>query len=754
MVVPGTARVVVIGDPERLNQLRPQLGSRCIDAVTLLSTEEFLRPHDTVTVEGEERRRALDTLYSSLRGKLLVRLVVTNLNPGSSGESAQAQDPDAESGFLASTLTRACDAWDQIEARLEDFLNDKAHQGMTFVTILITEEGEWRESNRGDLDRLCRPPNAVASAPMLHRRCYLITRLLEHGADQVVHARYAWPVLAGSLMDFLAWTVEKGPNGRQLLAESGLYAWRTLRWRVDVPAADLEQNLGSTLRRVNELLLRVSDDPLFPEPLPALPEAAPGAAFSAPSVIESEVERLERNAWTEVDPVALESGLRLQAPWAAATQRYADAERHRAIDAAAGSPQDEELSAVTARMVRALDAPGAVFPGMLPEDRVVQVRTDGIRSIGAARDAAAAALGRVGAYLEAHGEAAQAYLSPMERLVIGLILAAAFTWAVTAVAYTLGTILPLGTDLTLGAVWIAFWGVAGIGATLGIGHVLQRWRGESAKADVLCPAVHDYVAGESGIRTRIAESLRFGRAIATLRRRANARIVLHHRLARIETILQNEFRYSDGDDHADAVPQDPLVAEQRRVLGLIDHVFDPEIQIGIEDREVSAYVDRFRREWRRTLDVDARHLGFVPTATLIRLCRVHIAQLRESIHRDLRKKLVAAVRSAPDESVARLRSTLAPYTRGEGIELYTVDLAEKVGVYNRIWVLPEFQAAFEFASASSGRVFPIESGDFAEGLIACWHGELRIDYHAAPTQGAESDARLRFVATPRGWSHA
>jgi len=174
--------------------------------------KDFLHNDDMMSLAGEARRRELEVLFAGLRGKLIVRLVVANLNPEAIVQ-AGGKCP------LASTLAD----WRSIHLRQKQLLAERSHEGMIFVTIVIAEEGDWRQEHMTVLRSLA---SGHADDYNLPGRCYLMSRKLELGSNNVLHARDLWPFYVRSLLHHLV--NQKKSGSLEYASDSGLYGWRSL----------------------------------------------------------------------------------------------------------------------------------------------------------------------------------------------------------------------------------------------------------------------------------------------------------------------------------------------------------------------------------------------------------------------------------------------------------------------------------------------------------------------------------------------
>jgi hypothetical protein len=371
MELPTSSRVVVIGDPTSLDHLRAALDPALVNEVTLHAPDELLAPYDRETSEGAERRRALEHLYASLRGKILVRLLVANLIP----ELAKSQSE--------LPLTRLRKDWDEIQRRMVDLLNEGAHDGVRFVTILITEEGDWRTEHRQDLRALAGieqessnvdQPKRITDSSTPKHRCYLITRMLELGGSEVMHARDVWPVLVINLIRFFLDSFRRDSN-YSALEDPGLFAWRTVRFVAKLDQRQVMERTRTAFTEFNRLLLDQSEPALFLEPLER--NRALVDSFDEPAGVLNAREKISITPWHQIgtvhdghagnprDATFPEQEIAALKNWLPAIREFAIAKR-KYLEDLRREGIDFDANQVQSRVQNAQGAPGKLFPGQLP----------------------------------------------------------------------------------------------------------------------------------------------------------------------------------------------------------------------------------------------------------------------------------------------------------------------------------------------------------------------------------------------------
>ena len=481
--IPQAARMVVIGDAAALERLRLWLEPSTASTIALCPAAELLVPYDMETRDGESRRRDMERLYAGLRGRLLVRLAVVNLNPEA---LATEREPP---------LARIQADWAEIRRRLVSLLNDRAQEGMTFVTLLITEEGEWGETHAADLRALAGEDLAGPASRACRHRCYLLTRLLELGHGRVCHAREAWPILAARLLGFLDWASTEG-NRPQMLGEAGLFAWRSVHLVAGVDAGLLAERTRAISREVTRRLLQPEAAPLF-GPLPTTPEGELTDSFQAPEHVRAGVEGIATTEWLGIDDGQLDRTIIAPRRWREATLTFAGTVRRHLADQASQN-SEAEIASVRQRLAAADDRPGAIFPGPMPRDRTPDDTDPGIETIRRAEADALAVQNQLRAWWHEHTNAARAFVTATERTIIGLVVAIAYFYAVMAAGLLIEQELPGSPLGWIDGLWAGLWGMAGMAAMLVIGHSLQRWRGETAKDQALAGALDLRIGNRDG----------------------------------------------------------------------------------------------------------------------------------------------------------------------------------------------------------------------------------------------------------------
>lgn len=712
-MIAADARVVVIGDSPALQQLQEHTGDFS-GQLAWVSPGELLSPYDKQTESGEASQRKLEHLYASLRNKIVVRLLVANLNPGH------------VKCFPTDPIAKLVEDWREIARRRKDLLNDAANEGMIHVTIVVAKEGDWQQEHTAPLRSLAGHSDvrdATGSETTAPHRCYLMTRILELGTTEPVHALEAWPILVADLVGFIvrASAIDRGSH----LLKPGLYAWRSLRVVTSVDADVLESAVAEVRVQVNERLLKTAGDELFPEPLPLVPRESVGALFEPPSAAQEAVADLGKTEWMRVGLSQLER-VAAAAGWLAATRHFAASIRA-ATSQLDGKPAGYEREMVLKRMGSAMEVPGHIFPS--PRSTATQLE---LPAPGAAYTRIRAAMAKAERAQEQllagalqHQRAARAFVTSSERMVIGLILSMALTYVAVVTAAAASDVLPDGVVSWIDGAWLALWSVAGVAVTLGVGHLLHRWRGESAKDGELRVRAGQFLKDQSAVRTVIAESLSQAAARAALLWRGTARRLLGARLARTKTVLQNELQPLAAQRllRTDHVNGD----REERLRRLIEVKIPGATSVG---SATGALVDHatssFLQEWRKLLQRDIQRVGFLPVSALLQICSNHVTAIKDSasksFHDASRQKLKWDQAPAINEIGSKVRTAMQS---GPAARFFSVDMPRIAAPMYFCWTLEPLVGAFNFLERRSAIITGVES--FREpDLLAAVYGEVEI----------------------------
>jgi hypothetical protein len=720
-MIASDTRIVIVGDPGALERLRGELPSA---GVELRPIEDFLAAFDRETSIGEDRLRRMEELYASLRGKLLVRLMLVNLNP----EVLLNQ---------GDRLQELAEAWKCIEGRLAELLQERGNEGIDFATILVTEEGDWTNERREILHRF----SQSAEGSMFRMRCYLMTRRLELGRGSAVHARDAWPTFVAGLIRHFLWEdvhagADSAADRKRFFDVQGIYAWRTLQIVAGVPDSIVREKTRRILSEVSTKFFGERPAALFPGPLSIEPENSGGIRF------EPDVKNpFGLSAWNELG-CSNENGLAaLEDPpkWTHETESHAATERNSSWQSRCSekSPSTDEAGL---RVKDSQEVPGKIFPGGLPSPAVKgelpEVRSV-LRGIQEKRDEVERRTLQLREWWDDHLRAACGFVVTGERLVVGLIVSMALSYGILSVQvviqkYLPGSLFPFEQGLMLAGL-----AVAGVVVMLLLGYLTQRWRGRSAR-EKLKELGDDWIKANVGLRQKIADSLRGSRQTGAQIREAAARRQLVKRLHRIEQILSAELQPGSiqDDDGICSILLNDQADEAQRHRKLLEVVVASVPQDGFSVNDLIEKTTRgFFREWKSLLDQSGARV-MIPAPAVLGLCRRSVLDLRQAVDSELRESAAARLSS---EGPERIREQLQEVQfDGNERHFYSVDL--NVGVpKDSVWYRSGFQAAFE----SSRFEHPTEI-ELSEGILAVLYGECPLEIKEADDQ-----SRLCFLANHR-----
>jgi hypothetical protein len=708
-MISSDTRIVIVGDPGALERLRGQLPSA---GVELRPIEDFLATFDRDTVIGEGQLRRMEELYASLRGKLLVRLMLVNLNPEVLLEQGDR-------------LQELADAWKCIEERLAELLQERQNEGIDFATILVTEEGDWTQERRKILQSFSKS----GKDSIFRMRCYLMTRLLELGRDRVVHAKDAWPIFVAGLIRHFLWKAVHAGNDsaadrKRFFDCDGLFAWRTLQIVAGVPDSIMREKIRMVLNEVTRKLFGDRPSALFPDPLRIESEGVGGIRF-APEVRNP----FGFSAWNELGS-SKENGLdALEAPakWTHATESHAAIERNSSWRSR-GLERSLSAAQVDSRVKGSQDVPGQLFPGGLPSPAVeglTEVRAI-LHGIQTKLDDVERLTLRVREWWGDHLQAACGFVVTSERFIVGLIVSVALFYGILSVQIVTDKYLPGSLFSTERGLMLAGSSIAGVVAMLLLGYFTQRWRGQNAR-EKLKNLGDEWIDANVALRQKIADSIRGGREAGIRIREAAARRQLVRRLHRIEQILCAELQPGSIDDDGMTVsPHGEQVDESQNLRKLLELAVASAPQEGFSVEDLLEKTTRdFFREWKSLLD-QAGGRVMVPAPAVLALCRRSVSDLRQTVASELRESAAERLRS---EGVERIREQLKEAQfDGDERHFYSVDLSGGLP-RDSVWYRNGLQSAFE----SSEFEDPQEI-ELSEGILAVLYGECPLRIEATKNQ--------------------
>lgn len=703
-MIASDTRIVIVGDPGAFERLRGELPS---SGVELRPIEDFLADFDRETLVGEGRLRRMEELYASLRGKLLVRLMLVNLNP----EVLLKQ---------GDRLQELAVAWKCIEGRLAELLQERQDEGIDFATILVTEEGDWTQERREILASF----SESAQGSRFRMRCYLMTRLLELGRDRVVHAKNAWPTFVAGLIRHFLWKDDhagshRAADRKRFFDSQGLYAWRTLQIVAGVPESTVREQTRTILTAVTRKFFGERPAALFPTPLNIASENAGGIRFQ-PGV-ENPFGLTE---WNELGKPGKKGLAELEDPaeWTHATESHASTERKSSWESRC-SEKSQSAAEVGSRVKDSLTVPGQLFPGGLPSPPVNGLREarSVLQEIQEELDDVEKRTLQLREWWDDHLRAACGFVVTRERLIVGLIVTMALAYGILSVQvviqkYLPGSLFPFERGLMLAGL-----AVTGVVLMLLLGYLTQRWRGRVAQ-EKLKVLGDEWIEANSGLRQKIADSLRGSREAGARIREAAARRQLVKRLHRIEQILSTELQVGsmEDDDGISSMLDGEQADEVQRFRKLLEVVVESAPQEGFSVEDLIEKTTRdFFREWKSLLD-QAGGRVMIPAPAVLALCRKSVSDLRWAVASELCESAAARLSS---EGPERIRKQLREVQLdGEERHFYSVDL--KGGApRDSVWYRRGFQSAFE----STGFEHSSEI-ELSEGILAVLYGEcpLRI----------------------------
>jgi hypothetical protein len=675
--------------------------------VELCPIEDFLVAYDRDTLIGEGQLRRMEELFASLRGKLIVRLILVDLNP----ETISKQ---------GDRLQEIADSWRCIEDRLAELLDERSNEGIDFVTILVTEQGDWTKERKTVLDRFSQ--NSKDSKIRL--RCYLMTRLLELGRGRVVHAKDAWPSFVAGLIRHFLWKdshagMHRNADHRRFFDCDGLYAWRTLQIVAGVSESTVREHSRTILTEVTRKFFGERPAALFSSPLSIATENAGGVTFDSP--VKNEFDRFAWNVLGSNKDNGLDR-LEDAEEWTRATETHASIERKSSWKSRC-SEKSQSTAEVGLRVKDAKDVPGKLFPGGLPSPPVTglpEVRSV-LQEIQKKLDNVERLTLRLREWWEDHLRAACGFVVTSERLIVGLIVSMALAYGIMSVQvvtqkYLPGSLFPFERGLMLAGL-----AVAGVFVMLLVGYLTQRWRGRVAQRKIK-DLGDEWIEANVGLRQGIADSLRGSRQIGARIREAAARRQLLMRLHRIEQILSTELQPSiieDGDGISSML-HDDQPSEDQRYRKLLEIVVESAPKPGFSvEKLIHKITSDFFREWKALLDQSGERV-MIPAPAVLGLCQRSVLDLRQCVEDELRESAAIHLLSEKAEQVKA--ALVGAELDGNERHFYSVDLS---GGETRdyVWHRRGGQSAFE-----SGGFEKVEESELSKGVLAVLYGEcpLRI----------------------------
>ena len=698
-MIASDSRIVIVGDLGALERLQGELPC---EGISLRPIEDFLAGYDRQTISGEEQLRRMEELYSSLRGKLIVRLMLVNLNP----EVLLHQ---------GDRLAQLAKDWKDIELRLNELLQERKHEGIEFVTILVTEEGDWTKERKPVLEGFMKAPEGC----QYKMRCYLMTRLLELGRDRVVHARDAWPVFVGGLIRHFLWKAQHLTDQGRFFDVEGLFAWRTLKVVAEVPESVVQEKTKAILKKVTVKFFGERPSALFLDPLVVEVDNAGGRRF------EANVQNpFGQATWSELGIKEETKLSALEAPskWELATQAHAYEERKSAWGGRGNeSPKPSETAG--ARVNEAREIPGKIFPGSLPTPPIRELPDvkSVLKEIQGKLDEVNAQTRKIRDWWEDHLQAACGFLVTSERLIVGLIVSMALAYGILSIQMTVQKYLPGSLFPFESGVIFASLAIAGVVATLLIGYVTQRWRGRVAQKKLI-DLGNSWISENVGLRQKITDSLRGSKLAGARIREAAARRQLVKRLQRIEHILTAELQPSSvnhGDGLTSLVDQEEVDQVQRYRKLLEVAVSSSHKSNFSEDEMVQTTTKKFFRDWEQLLEASGKNV-MIPATSVLTLCRRSVGDLQYAVNTELRES--AAERLSTESSDEMQRQLKVVQFDGNERHFYSVDLNGGVP-RDSVWYRKGFESVFNQSSGFERS----EETSLNQGTLAMLYGECPLE---------------------------
>lgn len=688
---------------------------------------ELLAPYDRNTREGESQLREVERTYSALRGQLLVRLLVVDLNPESEKELGECP------------LQRAIDDWTEIDRRRTELLKERHEEKMSFVTILVVESGELRGEKEEMLLRLAGKESGSPKQTARAQRVYLMTRLLELGESQTVHAKDAWPQFVAGLLCHIQWDAVCQNKERDVkIADSkhGLFAWRTCRIMASIDERILKSQTKAIFEEVNKrLLLKENHEPLLPSK-PFSPSDTP-SAFD-PNVVND----YEGKPWSEIEAVRALAQMSENSQWQKSATRYALHERKHLLQLA--SDRDSDKSVGKDLLDNARRKPANLFPGRLADQMpdFIGLSRDSAETIQRKQSEADKALTKLHDWAEDHDLAAQGFVTVGERILAGLAVGMALSYSLVAVCWVLAQFLPgLSAEVWLLGGVLALSSISGITLVLGVGYVLQRKRGMVAHLQLKSQADR-WISAVVTSKEELAKWMRRSFEFRTWLVGATNRALLRHRLWRVEQVLQNELHGpSDGYDIRSPLPDEDdeilrYLQLQVKALNVAELAEEQKKQL------VTEMEGRFIEKWSKYLENDGSSGGlFLPISPLFRVCNEHTNDISAEVRDILLEEVVEKIQRDKEKKTKVREELEQSELFGNSANLFSVDINEGT-THEHVYHREHLHEVFDHQSVE--KKSSLDEKALGAGVLAMWFGECQL-----VPNGTDDQDRIQFVAATR-----
>ena len=625
------------------------------------STADFIAPEPPT--DREAWRREMDLLYNSLRRKLIVRLVVVRLD----------QPEDA--------IAQAAAEWQTILDRLKE-INDERVEDISFATILVVASGDLEAKHKPGLDALTK--GAFKNAD---HRIYLMTRKLELGHSEVLHAEFVWPVLVRGLLRHLAW--KRGAVNPGTAEAPGFYAWRCVEFAFDIPERAVRDNANKVQTGMRERLTKELD-------AMRVEAAEVGPAVVVDDGIKPDEPAGEGTAWWDKpeDPLMI-----VWQPDANRIDNYSRDVRghcfHRTSADATELAQpvnsaDDGLIAADIRTIgKVLESlercpfpQPQPFPAMAAQSPELAIEALGRFAGLDAKVAKSEELRE--ASLQELKIARQHFVGLRDRFIIGAVIAAGlafFAFEAVFVLHQVFGFLPVWQKAWAAKASIAAAAAIGGVATCAIaGLCLQRYRGRAAGDRAKKIAI----AAQEAKAARVQESCRLLRSAEPLRPwlwRANLRRAMQGRFERIHEIVAREWLQPDeaanmieskraGSVQGERMRQVEIVEKAMRV---IMPCAVPRMEPEQQKREEERASERFCLQWRELLqEWDPKERVFLPAPPVRDFFERFSSDVSDSVRKLMASQIRAEVQGnkAGEETIKeRLRQLEGNFTSFSSVDL-------------------------------------------------------------------------------------
>lgn len=687
---------------------------------------DLLAPYDRNTTEGESQLREVERTYSALRGQLLVRLLVVDLNP------------ESEKEFGGCPLQKAIDDWAEIDRRRTELLKERYEEKMSFITILVIEKGELGGEKEEILLRLAGAESKTTDQNNRGQRVYLMTRLLELGDSSTVHAKDAWPQFVAGLLCHIQWDAlrrnEEHGMQKQDNANHGLFAWRTCRITASLDERALKSQTKAIFEEVNRaLLLKESHEPLFP--------TKPFSPNDTPSVFDSNVvNEYEGKSWSEIEAVRALSQMSKNPQWQKSAARYALEERKHLLQLA--FDRDSDKSVGKDILDHARGKPANLFPGRLADQMpdFIGLSRNSAETIQRKQSEADKALRTLNDWAEDHDLAAQGFVTIGERILAGLAVGMALSYSLVAVCWVIAQFLPgLSAEVWLLGGVLALSAVSGITLVLGLGYVLQKKRGINAQLYLQSQADR-WMSAVVASKEEIAKWMRRSFEFRTWLVGATNRALLRHRLWRVEQVLQNELQ-GPSDEYHSRKPVSEQDDEILRYLQLqVKALTVAELPEVDKERLVEEMKEKFKEKWRTYLENDGGSGGlFLPIGPLFRMCNQHTKNISAEVRDILLEAVVSKIEEDKEKRNMVRQELEQSELFGNSANLFSVDINEGTS-HEHVYYRERLHDVFTHHSVEKTTALDREA--LGAGVLAMWFGECRLE-----PKGTDSHNRMRFAAS-------